>query len=470
MSEFLYSALEQYLAEGIAQGRWQAGERLPSIRSLAQEQALSKTTVMHALSRLEARGLIEARPKAGYFVRARHKTIQPPTAPAHTADPTPVSVSAVTQDLMCRSAAFDILPEVEAKTGQAPGLLQLNRTVARELRRQRGQQHQYYDALAGSEPLRDALARRYKRQGCLLEADDLTVTAGCQQALFFSLMCLCQPGDLVAIESPGFYGVLQLAETLGLKVLEIPSTPDQGIDLDALAASAERWSIKVCVVTPSYATPSGALMPLENRKQILNLAQQFDFHIIEDDIYRELAFTRPLPPIQSFDSEGRVLLCGSVSKTLSRELRVGWVSSRKYRAELQRLKLVTSLAGSRYVQNGLAAFIEDGGYDRHLRRYLPQLQAQRDELISFIQDNWPVACAFHPPEGGLTLWLQLPEPIDTMKVYALARDQGILITPGVLFSASGRYPNCLRLSYAHPWTEERLKALDKLGLIISALI
>lgn len=471
MNNFLYRSLEQQLSEEIEQGRWQPGDRLPSIRTLVQEQGLSKTTVMHALNRLEARGLIESRPKAGFFVRPQYKPIpvnEPSRNIISSPAPVPVSVNAVTQELMCRSAAFDISPDAGTREALPPGLLQLNRTVARELRRQKGL-HQYYDEPAGSQQLRDILARRYKRQGCQVDACDLTITTGCQQALFFALMCLCQRGDLVAVESPGFYGVLQLLEGLGLKAIEIPCDPVQGMDLDVLAQAAEKWPIKACVVTPSFATPTGALMPLENRKQLLVLAEQYDFHIVEDDIYRELAFDHPMPPLQALDRQGRVILCGSISKTLSRDLRVGWVISERWREEIQRLKLVTSLATSRYVQQGVASFIEDGGYDRHLRRYIPNLQAQRDELITTIQYEWPMPCASSVPQGGLTLWVELPQHIDSMQVYARAREQDILITPGALFTAADHFRNCIRISYTHPWNPDRKAALNVLGSILAEI-
>lgn len=468
MSSFLYRSLEQQLADEIEQGRWQAGDRLPSIRALVQAHGLSKTTVMHALSRLEARGVIESRPKAGFFVRARYQPASITTkAPVPT--PVPVSVGAVTQELMCRSAAFDISPDAAMKEPLSAGLLQLNRLVARELRRQKGL-HQYYDEPAGSPQLRETLSRRYKRQGCPADPADITITAGCQQGLFFALMCLCQRGDVVAVESPAFYGVLQMLEALGLKALEIPSDMVQGIDLDVLEQVCERWPVKACVITPSFATPTGALMPLDRQQQLLALAGQYDFQVIEDDIYRELSFSQSLSPLQALDREERVILCGSVSKTLSRDLRVGWVISSRWAAEIQRLKLVTSLATSRYAQQGVASFIDEGGYDRHLRRYIPQLQQQRDELITTIQHTWPEGIGYTVPQGGLALWVQLPDWVDSMTVYARAREQNILITPGTLFSATDHFRHCLRISYAHPWNGERKKALCALGAILRQVI
>lgn len=465
-SRFLYGALEQQLAGDIAQGRWQPGDRLPSIRTLVEQSGLSKTTVMHALNRLEEQGLVEARPKAGFFVSA------PLAAPAVTREeatlppPVPVSVTSVTQELMCRSAAFDICPEAGVREPLTLGLQALNRVVSRELRQQRGL-HQYYDEPAGSPELREHLARRYLRSGCRVQAEDFTVTAGCQQALSFALMCLCQPGDLVAVESPGFYGVLQLLEMLGVKVLEVPSDPHRGMNIDVLEQVLQRWPVKACVVTPAFATPTGAVMPPDAQRRLLALAEQHDFHIVEDDIYRELSFGSALSPLYALDRNGRVLLCGSASKTLSRDLRVGWVISARWQAEIRRLKLVTSLATSRYVQQGLAAFIGEGEYDRHLRRYLPALRQQRDELLRFVQQEWGVPCSYAVPQGGLAVWLKLPESVNAMSLYARARECGVLITPGPLFSASHRFQNCVRISYAHPWSPQRLEALKTLGAVLA---
>lgn len=466
---FLYRSLEQTLAEGIRLGRWQPGDRLPSIRALVDQSGYSKTTVMRALNRLEEEGLVEARAKAGFFVCTTACTTAAAVSEASSLPaPVPVSVKSVTQELMCRSAAFDIFPDAGIREPLTSGLQVLNRTVSRELRQQRGL-HQYYDEPAGSSELREVLARRYLRGGCQVQADDFTITAGCQQALSLALSCLCQPGDLVAVESPGFYGVLQLLEQLGVKVLEIPSDPQTGMRIEVLEQVLQQWPVRACVVTPCFATPTGASMSPEHQQRLLALADQHDFYVVEDDIYRELAFGQPASPLLAHDRNGRVLLCGSVSKTLSRDLRLGWVISARWQEEIRRMKLVTSLATSRYVQQGLAAFINTGEYDRHLRRYIPVLRQQRDQLIRFIQERWPVACGCTVPQGGLAAWLTLPESVSAMALYANARERGVLITPGPLFSASERFRNGVRISYAHPWNQQRLQALQTLGEVLGAM-
>ncbi len=467
MTEHLYQQLERELKLAIESGRFPPGDRLPSIRQLCAERSLSKATVLRAYERLEARGLIEARPKAGYFVRVRLLPRRQPDASNPDSTPAPVNVSEVMRDIMTQSAAFDILPGTREQPDTPPGIVELNRSVARALRHQRGLQHQYYDEPAGCAALREQLGRRYQRLGCALSPDQLTVTAGCQQALFLALMSCCRPGDVVAVESPGFYGVLQLLEALGLQALEIPTTPATGLDLAVLERALQRWPVKACVITPAFATPTGATMPPASRRRLLKLAGDHDLVIIEDDIYGDLGFdTRP-SPLKALDTRERVILCGSLSKSLSRDLRLGWVAAGPRQAEINRLKLVTTLAGSRFVQQGLADYLAEGAYERHLRRQRALLRQQRDELLALLERDWPQPVRCTVPEGGLTLWVELAPHIDTLRQYPIARQAGIIITPGALFTSQARYRNCLRLSFAHPWQTERRRALQQLGQLLA---
>lgn len=465
-SQFRYQQLEHWLADQLAKQRWQAGEKLPSIRALCALQNVSKATVMHAYQRLEARGLIEVRSKAGFYVCAP-KLNRVVSASSTVADvaPKPVTVSAVVMDIMSRGAAFDLLPDPQ--TGEtSTGLVTLNRTLGRALRQQGASAHLYYDELSGDALLRQTLVERYRKWGWQSDPDGFCITSGCQQALALALQACCQPGDTVAVESPGFYGVIQLLEQLQLKVLEIPASPDKGLDCAALTQALQRWKIAACVVTPAFATPTGALMDAAARQQLLNLAQQHDFYIIEDDIYGDLGFSFRPDPLIAQDRHERVLLCGSFSKSLSRDTRIGWIYSTRFQAHIQRLKLVLQLANSRSVQQGLAEFIRAGDYDSHLRRYREQLRMQRDQLVKFLQTHWQQATPFHIPQGGVALWVSLPEQTDTLAAYHQALAHGMVITPGALFSAEDRYRHCLRLSFVHPLTRTRQQALSQLQKLL----
>ncbi|WP_221796640.1 PLP-dependent aminotransferase family protein [Oceanobacter mangrovi] len=467
---YRYQDLEQKLLQGIQQQRWRLGERLPSIRSLCEEFAASKATVQHALQRLEAQGLLEARPKSGFYVTLKPHTIRTPTTSARLEPPRPVNVSELLLDIMRRSAAFDILPG-RPSGDLPPGIVALNRSIGRALRRQRGDDYLYYDDPAGLLALRSQLQLMLGRRGCALELDQIAITCGCQNALFLALSACCQPGDVVAVESPGFYGVMQLLQQLQLQVIEIPAHADSGMDIDALESALQQWPIKACVVSPAFATPTGALMPVPQRQQLLQLADQHDLAIVEDDIYADTAFNQIPDPLKALDAgpNGRVILCSSLSKSLSRDLRIGWVCGGRWHRQILQLKMITQLASSRSLQQGIADFIAEGHYSAHLKRQKYQLRYQRDQLLAYLR-GWQTSHKISVPEGGLALWLEfgtktgLQQPADTdaLALYPKALQQKIVITPGPLFSASGQFGHCIRLSFAHDWNPQRLQALTTL--------
>ncbi|MDK2779622.1 MAG: PLP-dependent aminotransferase family protein [Pseudomonadota bacterium] len=461
---YRYQQLENWLLKGIQQQRWQLGERLPSIRDLCRQHGVAKITVQHALQRLEAQGLLEARPKSGYFVTLQAAADEPPATQSVIEAPRPASVSEMLQDIMRRSAAFDILPALQAGD-LPPGIVSLNRSVGRALRRQRGNDFQYYDAPAGDDGLREQLARHQQRRGWPVSAAELCMTSGCQHSLFLALQACCRPGDVVAVESPGFYGVLQLLHQLGLQVVEVPSALSSGLDCDALEQVLQRWKVSACIVSPAFSTPAGALLPEASRQRLLALAEAYDLALIEDDIYADTAFTAVPPPLKALDRTGRVILCSSFSKSLSRDLRLGWIAGGRWHERIIQLKLVTQLASSRFLQRGVADFIRDGSFAAHLRRQRQQLRSQRDQLLALLR-GWSGVVRVSAPLGGLALWLELAPGTDVSATYGRALDQGIVITPGPLFSASGQYAHCLRISFAHPWTDARIRALNSLGQLL----
>jgi len=361
---YRYQQLEQWLQQGIIDGRWKLGDRLPSIREICTQQGLSKATVQHALQRLEAQGLVEVRPKAGHFVTLVPAATEPPRVISRIEAPRPVNVSDLLLDIMGRSAAFDLLPELQAGD-LPPGIVVLNRAIGRALRRQRGADFQYYDKPAGDLKLREQLGLLLARRGWPVTPDELCITSGCQHALFLALLACCQRGDVVAVESPGFYGVLQLLEQLGLQVMEIPTSTATGMDMDALEEALGRWDIQACVVSPAFATPGGALMSDVSRRRLMALADKYDLAVIEDDIYAESGFSKIPDTLKALDESNRVIHCSSFSKVLSRDLRLGWISGARWHQRILHLKMVTQLASSRYLQQGVAEYMKEGELSAH---------------------------------------------------------------------------------------------------------
>lgn len=462
MSKFRYETLESHLRKQIQTKRFQPGDKLPSVRNLCENHQLSKATVLHALHRLEADQLIFAVPKTGYFV-ARNETRQ--TAPKKILTPsTPalVNVPDIFRDIMSRSAAFDILPAA----GSAPAsshLINLHRMISRCARTHPEQKANYYDEPKGNYGLRASLAELYRQRELIVSTDDICITAGCQHALFLALMASCKPGDTVAIESPSFYGALQLLEQLELHVIEISTDPVTGIDLEDLEEKIQNWPIKACLVTPNFSTPTGAKMPLEHQQKLVEMANRHAFYVIEDDIYGEMRFTNDVcPPLKSQQQSDRVILCSSFSKSLSRDLRIGWIMGGQLHDKIVQLKLVTQLASPQSPQEGLANFIENGHFRRFVNQQSQRLREQRDSLLEELKQLSHNDIRYTKPEGGLSCWIELPDHVNTQKKYQLLLEKGVILTPGVLFSAHGLYHNYLRLSFSQPLTERRLAALHQL--------
>ncbi len=470
MKQFKYEQVALTIRKDIELGRWQVNEKLPSIRQLANQYKLANISIQHALQLLESRGLVYAKPRSGFYVaQSSNKPFRDLPASA-LEKPNPVHVPDVFFDIMERSAAFDISPKAKLDVPISSHLQQLNRSITRSMRQHQQSNALYYAAPAGDQLLKEEIVKRYQKRGVNLQEDDVCVTSGCQNSLYLALQQVCKPGDIVAVESPAFYGVIQLLQHLGFHVIEIPSSYTRGMNAKALEKAAIQWPIKACIVTPNFATPTGSNMSEEVMQQIIGMAKTYDFTLIEDDIYGDLGFNSPTVPLKAFDNQDNVILCSSLSKSLSRDLRLGWTISKPHNKGIAQSKLISNLANGLAIQQGTANFIKAGHYERYLQQHRRQLLKQREQLLKAINQHWSFDVRYTVPDGGLSLWLQLPEKIDTLDLYHQAIKQNIVITPGCLFSAKPKFKSCFRLTFAHPTVNDRLLAIKQLGGIISACL
>jgi DNA-binding transcriptional MocR family regulator len=274
----------------------------------------------------------------------------------------------------------------------------------------------------------------------------------------------------VAVETPTYFGVLQAIEDLGLRAVEIPSRPREGMDLDALESSLKLSPVKAVVAMPTVSNPLGCTMSDADKERLVKLLARRDLPLIEDDVYGELSFdgTRPRPA-KAWDDGGRVLLCGSISKTLAPGYRVGWLSAGRYTEVVRRLKFSSTVANPTLPQLAVAEFLASGGYDRHLRRLRAQLYAQVDRTGEAIAATFPSGTRVSAPSGGFVLWLELPAQVDAYALQARALEKKVAIAPGPIFSARGRYKNCIRLSCGLPWSPRVENALAVVGELATLL-
>lgn len=469
----LYLSVAEDLARLIGAGSLKPLDRVPSVRQLARQRRVSITTAVASLRELEQRGLIEARPKSGYFVAPRRPA---PTPPAEVELPRRARLAG-TQVMVKRLADASLSPDI-ARLGQAipdPALFPeraLRASLTRTVRRDPRLLVSYPVRMGGSLALREQIARWYAHAGAALVAEDLIITNGCTEALSLAVRAVARPGDTIAVESPTYFGFLQIVEELGVKVVEVPSHPVEGLSVAALRellASPMGREIKACAVTPNFSNPNGSCMSSDNKRELVNLCAAADIVLIEDDVYGDLQFDGPRPvPCKAFDRDGRVLLCSSFSKTLAPGARQGFIAPGRYRDTLRGAKHMLSGGTALAPQEMLADFLASGRYERHLRQLRRRLAQQLRELSGCVQDAFPAGTRLTQPQGGFVLWVELPGEVDTMALYDQAVRQRTDYVPGMMFSVSEGYRNCLRLNGGYPVTPATAAAIRRLGALFGA--
>jgi DNA-binding transcriptional MocR family regulator len=465
MSEYLYDRLADEFAGLIAQRVLQPGDRLPSVRRLASQKRLSVSTVLQALRQLEDRGLVEARPQAGFYVRRRTRMPAEPAAARRMTRPTLVGVNQLLMQVLNANEQPGVLPLGAAYP--APGLLpslRMQRTFGKVARARR-------DLLAvgscvhgNDERLVRQIVRRSFDCGMSLAADEILITNSCTEAMNLCLRAVTQPGDTVALESPTYFVLLQILESLGLRALEIPTDARTGVSVEALELATRNGAVKACLLVPNANNPLGCIMPEENKRRVAQLLGERNVPLIEDDIYGDLHFDGARPwPIKAYDTAGNVMLCSSFSKTVSPGLRVGYVAAGRYHSQVVLLKTLASGVTGAMQQAALAEFIEGGGFDRQVRHARRAYASQVARMSEAVVEHFPAGCLLSRPQGGFVLWVEMPRGIDALELHRTAVAEGIAFTPGQLFSASGRYRNCLRLNCGNPWEERFDTAVRRLG-------
>ena len=464
-----YEALAEEITAAIRSGTLSTGDRLPSVRAMAASHDVNVSTVFQAYYLLEARGLVRARARSGYFVAGPAKS---PHAFETTSRPNSESVEVDVSErvfaILEATTKREVVPFGSAfPSPQLFPLSRLARTLAATVQKLDPRVSIEY-LIQGNAQLRRQIARRYLTDGIAIQTDDLVVTNGAMEALNLCLTATTQPGDAVVIESPTFYAALQALERHRLRAIEVPTHPDEGIDLDALADVLKRHRPRACWLMTNFQNPLGSTMPDAKKRDLVALLARHHTPLIEDDVYGELHFGAQRPkPAKAFDTEGWVLHCSSFSKCLAPGYRVGWAAPGRFVRDVARLKLSTSLTASVPAETTLAAFLERGGYDRHLRQLRGALAQQQQAMIAAIARHFPAATRITRPHGGYFLWAELPAGIDAMDLHRKALACNISIAPGPIFSSRAEFGNFLRLNYGSPWDDRAEDAMATLGKLMT---
>ncbi len=461
----VYLRLAGVLEEMITHQSLRPGDRMPSVRQFSRQQRVSVPTALQAYATLETRGIIEARPKSGFYVRHRLASAVPePNGAAGHGRVTSLSGADPFESILADLADPELVPLGAAMPDARllPGE-KLARTMAM-ISRKLGPASGAYDMVPGSVQFRRELARSSLEWGCALRPEDFIVTVGATEAVSLALRATCQPGDTVVVESPTYFGFARMLHELGLRALPVPVHSAEGIDLDAFERALQRNRVAACLLIPNFHNPVGCLMPDENKRRLIELISKHRIPVVEDDIYGDMQHHGPRPRcLKAFDREGLVLLCGSYSKSLAPGYRVGYIAGGHWQQRVAALKRVSTLCTATLPVLAIADFLRNGGYDRYLRSIRETFRQQVDRMREAIVDAFPPGIRLSRPQGGFLLWCELPARVDAERLAREARAAGISVAPGSLFSADGGFGNFIRINCGHPWTARIERAVGVLG-------
>jgi DNA-binding transcriptional MocR family regulator len=460
----LYRSVGERIVSLIDSGTYKPGERLPSIRELSRQMRVSINTVKTAYDLLEVDRLVAPRPQSGYYVR--HRLPEVPSEPSirlETLVPTEATTGEIAAQIHQDIGRRDIvqlgaaLPSAEAVPSAA-----LARVLAREAKSHPAE-IMAYQVPPGEPRLREQIAKQMVESGCLVRPGEIVITAGCQEAVTLALLVLCSPGDTVAIESPANFSFIQQLERLRLNGIEIPATPSEGISLEALEYALDHEKVSACLLTANFSNPIGSLMPDENKERLIQLLDRHGVPLIEDDLYGDLPHGTERPrAVKAWDRTGSVILCSSFSKSLCPGYRVGWMVPGRYQHRVEQTKMTLSVAAATPPQMAVAAYLASGAHVRHLRKIRQHYAANVAAVSEAVGSAFPDGTRGTRPRGGFVLWVEVPPPFDSVRLYEAARKHGIGVAPGPIFSLTRKFKNCLRINAA-TWSPEVAEAITILG-------
>jgi DNA-binding transcriptional MocR family regulator len=470
--DHLYMQVADGIQKMIAEEVLKIGDKLPSVRVLSEEYGISMGTAFQAYYLLEGKGLIESRPKSGYYVRFNHRRF--PQLP-EIKQPEPVTSNVSVKDMIATVykdiTATDVInfalavPDVKLLPAA-----KLNKSVVHALRSSKDSCISY-EHIQGNLELRKQIARLAFNWGGKVRPEEVIVTSGCMEALVMCLRTVTKPGDTVAVERPAYFGIYQAIESLGLKVVEVTSDPCSGPDLDCLQKVIKKFPIKACVFVPNFSNPLGSCMSDENKIKLVEIITKHNIPLIEDDIYGELYFGKHRPKTcKLYDTKGLVMHCSSLSKSLAPGYRIGWILPGRFLEQIRSLKMMHTISSPTLTQVAMAHFLSIGRYEYHLKNLRKALHTQCLRYMQGIMEYFPEDTKVSRPQGGFVLWVELNSKVNTYKLCTEALKHNISIAPGQIFSASCNYCNYLRISFGKPWDDDIDYGLMMLGKLIRKMM
>ncbi len=472
-SDYLYRQVVDLISDNIESGALMPGDRLPSLRRMSHRIGVSIPTVRQAYVELERQRRVQSRPQSGFYVRGlpSNELVRPSPAFRRSARPIPVIGRSLMDRVYDGLYTPGVVPFGIANPCMVkPAAKALHRTMKRIMARAQERSLAYAPTL-GEAGLRRQIAYRYlDTVGGKIDPDNICITNGGQEALLLALQAVAGKGDVIAVESPTYHGLLELIDSLGMLAIEVETCPEEGISLSALRKTLEAHPVKACMFATTLSNPLGVSMPEEMRQELVEMLEAHGVVLIEDDVYGDLLFDGHRPkPAEFYSRSGSVLTCGSFSKTIAPGYRIGWLVAGQYIDQIVQLKRSFSCSSGLLQQLTLSEFLATGDYDRYLKTLRPELQRNAERMSAMVAQHFPRETRTSKPVGGSVIWLELPEKVDSEMLFDLAIEAGISIAPGLIFSPCNRYRNFIRLSFGHPWSRQIEEGIEWLGRKVAAI-
>lgn len=462
---YRYQVVEQHVLDIIDSGALKMGDKLPSLRTLSHDLGVSISTVNQAYVELEEKGIIESRARSGFFVQRQSTRLPiPESVSSTTTEARPVTRGGLIRVVIDAVGDKEMVPlNVFEPTADLLPVKEMSRIMTQVIR-EHPEDTLVYDIIPGNAELRGQIALRHMETGCHATPDDIIITIGCFEALYIALRATTRPGDTVLIQAPTYYCFLHLLENLGLRVVEIPSHIDRGVDPADLAAALRKFDIKACIFSPNYNNPDSSCTPDTAKREIVSMLAGLEIPIIEDDVSTPLHFGTKRPTtMKQYDRRGLVLLCSSFSKTIAPGYRVGWLLPGRFMDRALEIKYTTNVCTPTPTQRAVAEFLRQGKMPRHMKKLRTTIEKQLDTMLRHVGDYFPAGTKATHPQGGGVLWLELPGNVDSVDLFFAARERGVTIAPGSIFSTQDKFNNHIRLSCTSLWSESIRNGLEIVG-------
>jgi GntR family transcriptional regulator/MocR family aminotransferase len=478
----LYRQIQTFLKSQIRSGKLAPETKLPATRALAMSLGVSRITICNAYGELEAEGLVYARSGSGTYIAQVEETYLERKATGLATRDWPMWQ----QELLSRtwrpvhSELDDLVASVEH-----PDLIsftaglgakelfpidEFGRSMRSVFRRDGGAAMEYGDP-AGYPPLRDTIAQILTSQGVPTSAEEVLVTSGSMQAIALVAYLTLGQGDVVLVENPTYSMTIDLFRSMGARVLGIP-VDKQGMVVERLRTVLQTNQPRLIYTIPTFHNPTGTCMSGQRRRRLIALADRYNVPILEDDFAGDLRYEgRAQPALKALDLGGQVVYISTFSKMLMPALRVGClVASGPVLNRLLALKRTMDLATSNLMQRALEAYITVGRYQAHLRRACRFYRRRRDAMLAALERFMPSGVQWQKPNGGLFIWLELPQDCSTDELFLKASQEGVIFAPGSFFFPGQRVKHFLRLNFTIQTPEITKEGIKRLGRVITAYI